>query len=166
MDEIFKRRSIRRFSDREVGEDLVSKVLAAGMAAPSAGNEQPWQFIVIKKKETLKKVGECSPFARSAADAPVGIIVCGDLSAEKHPGFWVQDCSAATQNMLLEAVSLGLGSVWLGVYPEKERVSFLQQYLKLPAHIVPFAVLPLGFPAQELAPADRYNGSRVHYEKW
>jgi nitroreductase len=166
MDVILKRRSIRRFTTQDVGQDLIKKILAAGMAAPSAGNEQPWQFIVIKNKETLKKVGECSPFARSVGDAPAGIIVCGDLSLEKHPGFWVQDCSAAVQNMLLEAVSLGLGSVWLGVYPETDRVAFLQQYLKLPKNIIPFAVLPLGFPSQELSPADRYNEARVHFEIW
>lgn len=166
MDAILKRRSIRRFTEQEVGGDLISKVLAAGMAAPSAGNEQPWQFIVIKKKETLKKVGECGPYARTAADAPAAIVVCGDLSLEKHAGFWVQDCSAAVENMLLEAVSLGLGSVWLGVYPEEERVSFLQRYFKLPENIVPLAILPLGFPAQEMAPAQRYNEARVHYEKW
>jgi nitroreductase len=166
MDVIFKRRSIRRFTSQEVGEDLVKKVLAAGMAAPSAGNEQPWQFIVIKNKETLKKVGECSPYARAVGDAPLGIIVCGDLSLEKHHGFWVQDCSAAVQNMLLEAVSLGLGSVWLGVYPEEDRVLFLQEYFKLPKNIVPLAILPLGFASQELAPADRYNEARVHFERW
>jgi nitroreductase len=166
MDIILKRRSIRRFATKEVGADLVTKVLAAGMAAPSAGNEQPWHFLVIREKETLKKVGECSPYARSVVDAPVGIIVCGDLSLEKHPGFWVQDCSAAVQNMLLEAVSLGLGSVWLGVYPEEDRVLFLRRYFKLPENIIPLAILPLGFPAQELAPADRYNEARVHFEIW
>jgi nitroreductase len=166
MDTIFKRRSIRRFTNQDVGEELIAKVLAAGMAAPSAGNEQPWQFIVIKKKETLKKVGECGPYARAAADAPAAIVVCGDLFLEKHPGFWVQDCSAAVENMLLEIASLGLGAVWLGVYPLQERVSYLQKYFALPENIVPLAIIPVGFPAQELPPAGRYNEARVHREKW
>ena len=166
MDMIFKRRSIRRFTNQEVGADLITKVLAAGMAAPSAGNQQPWQFIVIRKKEILIKVSECSPHARATADAPVAIVVCGDLSLEKHIGFWMQDCSAAVENMLIEITSLGLGSVWLGVYPRSDRVSYLQKYFSLPENIVPFAILPVGFPAQELPPADRYNESRIHYEKW
>ncbi|MFA5100246.1 MAG: nitroreductase family protein [Candidatus Omnitrophota bacterium] len=166
MDEILKRRSIRRFSDRSVGQDLIKKILAAGMAAPSAGNEQPWQFIVVSDAQARKKLSECSPYARAAADAPTVIVVCGDLSLERHPGFWVQDCSAAVENMLLEIASLGLGSVWLGVYPEQDRVAHVRNYFSLPANIVPLAILPVGFPAQELAPANRYNEARVHFEIW
>ena len=149
-----------------VDDELIKKILSAGMAAPSAGNEQPWQFIVIKDKETLKKVSDCSPHAKVAATAMVAIIVCGDLSLERYEGYWVQDCSAAVENMLLEITSLGLGSVWLGVYPLQERVTYLQKYFSLPENIVPFAIIPIGFPGQELAPVDRYNESRIHYEKW
>jgi nitroreductase len=166
MDEIFKRRSIRRFRDEEIGEDMVKKILAAAMAAPSAGNQQPWQFIVVRKKEILIKVSECSPYAKATAEAPVAIVVCGDLSLEKHTGYWVQDCSAAVENMLIEITSLGLGSVWLGVYPRADRVSYLQKYFSLPESIVPFAIIPVGFPAQELPPSNRYNESRIHCEKW
>ncbi len=166
MNEIFKRRSVRKFTDQPIDDQLIKKILAAGMAAPSAGNEQPWQFIVLKDRQALQKLSDCSPYAKAAGNAPVAIVVCGDLSLEKHEGFWVQDCSAAVQNMLLEAIALGLGSVWLGVYPLMERVSYLQKYFSLPENIVPFAVIPIGSPAQQLAPADRYNESRVHYEKW
>jgi nitroreductase len=166
MEEIFKRRSIRRFTGQDLGSDLVTKVLAAGMAAPSAGNQQPWQFIVVREKEMRRKVSECSPYAKAAADAPVAIVVCGDLSLEKHTGFWVQDCSAAVENMLLEITSLGLGAVWLGVYPREDRMKFLQKFFSLPENIVPFAIIPVGFPAQELPPANRYNESRVHFEQW
>src|SRR5512137_1279521 len=102
MEEIFKRRSVRKFTDQSIKDDLIKKIISAGMAAPSAGNEQPWQFIVIRNKQTLKKVSDCSPFAKVAGNAPVAIVVCGDLSLEKYEGYWVQDCSAAVQNMLLE----------------------------------------------------------------
>jgi nitroreductase len=166
MDMIFKRRSIRRFTSQEVGPDLVTKVLAAGMAAPSAGNQQPWQFIVVKDPQGRKKVSECSPYAKATAEAPVAIVVCGDLSLEKHTGYWVQDCSAAVENMLIEITSLGLGAVWLGVYPRPDRVSYLQKYFSLPENIVPFAIIPVGYPAQELPPADLYNESRIHFERW
>jgi nitroreductase len=166
MEEIFKRRSIRRFTGQDVEDNLVTKVLAAGMAAPSAGNQQPWQFIVIKNKEVRQNVSECSPYAKATADAPVAIVVCGDLSLEKHTGFWIQDCSAAVENMLLEITSLGLGAVWLGVYPREDRMKFLQKFFSLPDNIVPFAIIPVGYPAQELPPANRYNESRIHFEKW
>ena len=166
MDIIFKRRSIRRFTNQEVGADLVTKVLAAAMAAPSAGNQQPWHFIVVKDKQGRQMVSGCGPYAKAAADAPVAIVLCADLSLEKHQGFWVQDCSAAVENMLLEVCSLGLGAVWLGVYPREDRIKYLQKYFSLPDNIVPFAVIPVGYPAQELPPADRYNQARIHCEKW
>ncbi len=166
MEAIFKRRSVRKFTSQMVDGELIRKILSAGMAAPSAGNEQPWQFIVVKNKETLKKVSDCSPHAKSAAAAMAAIIVCGDLSLEKHAGYWVQDCSAAVENMLIETAFLGLGAAWLGVYPLAERVTYLQNYFSLPKTIVPFAVVPVGFPAQELPANDRYNQERVHYEKW
>jgi len=166
MDDILKRRSIRRFTGQDISQDLIRKILAAGMAAPSAGNEQPWHFIVVKDSQGRKKVSECGPYAKAAMDAPAAIVVCGDLSLEKHQGYWVQDCSAAVENMLIEITSLGLGAVWLGVFPRPDRVAYLQKYFSLSEHIVPFAIIPVGFPGQELAPANRYNESRVHYEKW
>jgi nitroreductase len=166
MDAIFSRRSIRKYSDRQVPEELIRKVLAAGMNAPSAGNEQPWQFIVIKDKNMLKQAAECSPYARAAAEAPAAILVCGDLSQEKYPGYWVQDCSAAVENMLIEIHSLGLGSVWLGVHPMPEREEYLRRLFSLPGKIIPFALLPVGYPAQQLPAVDRFNPDRVHYEKW
>jgi len=166
MDEILRRRSIRRFKEGAIGQDMIKKILAAGMAAPSAGNQQPWQFIVVTDAQIRQKVSECGPYASAAANAPVAIVVCGDLSLEKHQGFWVQDCSAAVENMLLEITSLGLGSVWLGVFPRQDRVTYLQKYFVLPEHIVPFAILPVGFPGQELPPANRYNEARIHNDKW
>lgn len=166
MDAILKRRSVRRFTEAEISPDMIRKILAAGMAAPSAGNQQPWQFIVLKDAQVRKKVSECSPYASATANAPVAIVVCGDLSLEKHQGYWVQDCSAAVENMLIEITALGLGAVWLGVYPREDRVNYLKKYFALPDHIVPFAIIPVGSPAQELPPANRYNEARVHSDKW
>ena len=166
MDAIFKRRSVRKYAARDVEDDLIIKVLAAGMNAPSAGNEQPWHFMLIRDKFALRKVSECSPYARAAAEAPIAILVCGDLNLQKHVGYWVQDCSAAVENMLIEAAALGLGSVWLGVYPMEERVAYLKKYFFLPEHVIPFAIVPIGYPGHEVAPSDRYDQSRVHYEKW
>lgn len=166
MDEILRRRSIRSFTDKDVGAAAVKNILRAAMAAPSAGNQQPWQFIVVTDAQGRKKVSGCSPYAKAAAEAPVAIVVCGDLSLEKHQGYWVQDCSAAVENMLLEVTSQGLGAVWLGVYPRQDRVTYLQKLFSLPEPIVPFAVIPVGYPAHELPPVDRYNEARVHYERW
>ncbi len=166
MNEIFTRRSIRRFTGVDVSDEQVSRVLKAGMAAPSAGNQQPWRFVVVRDRNVLAQLSKCSPYASAAAHAPVSIVVCGDLDAEIHKGFWVQDVSAAVQNMLLEVVDLGLGSVWLGVHPLRDREDKVRAAVGLPGSIVPLAVLPLGVPAQALPAQDRYDAKKVHFERW
>jgi len=166
MDEIFKRRSVRRFAQKEVSDTQIQKILEAGMSAPSAGNEQPWHFVVIKDRKTLDELSEASPYARTLKGAPAGILVLGDLSLERHKGYWVQDCSACVENMLLEAVALGLGAVWLGIYPLEERIGYIKQQFGLPEQVVPFAIVPVGYPLDETVPSKRYNASRVHYESW
>jgi nitroreductase len=166
MDAIFKRRSVRRFSGQKVSKKAVEQVLRAAMSAPSAGNEQPWHFVVITKQSVLKELSESSPYAKPAACAPVGIVVCADAALERHHGCWVQDCSAAVENMLLEATALGLGAVWLGIYPFAERVDFLKRYFCLPENVTPFAIVPLGYPEEPPLEQERYNPLRVHYEKW
>jgi len=166
MDAIFKRRSIRRYTEEDISDFMVKKILEAGMNAPSAGNEQPWHFIVVREKSNLKEISKCSSYSWMLKDATVGIIVCGDLSLAKHGEFWIQDCSAATENMLIEIAELGLGGVWLGVYPVEERVKYLRKYFNLPDHIVPFSIISIGYPAQEIKEVNRYREERVHYEKW
>lgn len=165
--EIFlKRRSIRKYADREVPEESVTTLLKAGMAAPSAGNEQPWEFMVIRKRETLDKLMEIHPHAGMLRQAGTAILVCANLSRVKYSGFWIQDCSAATENILLSAVSVGLGSVWLGVYPETDRVRGFQKLFSLPEQVIPFSLVPLGFAKEEKASKDRFDSSRVHFETW
>ena len=166
MEAIFKRRSIRLYADKEVGDGAIEKILQAAMAAPSAGNVQPWHFIVIKDKETLKKLADFSPYSKMLKTASLAIVVCGDLNLEKHKGYWVQDCSAATENMLIEIAELDLGAVWLGVYPVEERTEYVKKQFKLPDNIIPFSVVSIGYPAQELKSANRYNRQRIHLEKW
>ena len=166
MNAILKRRSIRKYAQTEVPDDLIKKLLEAGMSAPSAGNERPWQFVVVKDKETLAKLADASPYAKMTKDAPVAILVCGDLNLEHHQGFWVQDCSAATENILIEVEDLHLGAVWIGIYPVAERVEYLRKVLSIPNQVIPFALIPVGYPAETKVTPSRYDASRVHYDRW
>ena len=163
MKEIFERRSIRKYLDKAVPKDMVEKIIMAGMAAPSSGNQQPWQFVIINEKELLYKIAEINPYAGMLNHCGVAVAVCGDISLTKYEEFWPQDCSAATQNMLLEAVHLGLGAVWLGIYPTRDVVDGIKKILNLPEGIIPFSIVPLGFPAENPGPANRYNQSRIHF---
>lgn len=166
MNAIFQRRSIRKYTEQDISEELIEKLLSAAMSAPSAGNERPWHFIVVKDKARLAKISEVSPYAGMTKNARLAIVVCGDLTQERFKGFWVQDCSAATQNILLEVTDNNLGAVWLGIYPLQERIEYLQKLFSLPGHIIPFSVIPIGHPAQAPDAPDRYDGSRVHNEAW
>jgi nitroreductase len=166
MNAIFRRRSIRKYTSDTVSDDLIKKLLEAGMSAPSAGNERPWQFVVIKDKKTLAKLADASPHAKMTKDAPVAILVCGDLEFEHHKDFWVQDCSAATENILIEIEEQHLGAVWLGIYPHEDRVENIRKILHIPDHVVPFALIPVGHPAETKDTPSRYDASRVHYERW
>lgn len=166
MDALFKRRSVRQYTDKDVDEASLKRILAAGMTAPSAGDEQPWHFIVVRDKETLKALGGCGPYAKPAAAAPLAIVVCGELALERYKGYWVQDCSAAVENMLIEATALGLGTVWLGVHPVEDRVRYIRELFGLEKGIMPFAVIPVGYPFQEPKEIDRYREQRVHRDRW
>ncbi len=163
---IHNRRSIRKYTERPLTQEQLEKILRATMTAPSAGNAQPWQFVVVKNKKTLARLHEYNPYAAMAKDAPLGILVCGDLSKEKYPGFWVQDCSAAIQNLLLATHALGLGAVWTGIHPVKEREIAFQKEFELPAQIIPLAFIVIGHPAQNSLYKDRYLPERIHEEKW
>jgi nitroreductase len=133
------------------------------MAAPSASNAQPWHFVVVSDRRQLDALAAVLTNGQMLRQAPLAIVVCGEPA---RSDYWVQDCSAATENILLAAHALGLGGVWLGVYPRADRVTAVSEVADLPAHIIPLCVLSLGFPAEEKAPADRYNEARVHRERW
>ena len=166
IEAILGRRSIRKYGQGDVSEEVVRQLLEAAMSAPSAGNEQPWQFVVLRERRILDAIPEIHPYSRMLTQAPLGILICGDLSLEVYKDFWVQDCSAATQNMLLAAHSLGLGAVWLGIYPMEERVTGIRKMLSLPDHVVPLAIVSVGWPSEEKPPASRYKSESVHYNGW
>jgi len=163
------RRSIRKYTAQPVEDTLIEQILAAGMSAPSAHNQQPWEFIVVRKSETLSALSHLSPYAGMIQGAAAAIIVCGDPQREHSrddSGYWMLDCSVAVGFMSLAAHALGLGSVWVAVYPREARITAVRQVINLPEHIVPFCVLPLGYPAESRSPAERFDRSRIHYERW
>jgi nitroreductase len=163
---IHGRRSIRSYTDEPVSDEHVEALLKAAMAAPSAGNQQPWRFIVCREKEQLGRLSEATPYARMLAQAPLGIVVAGDTRAEKHPGYWVQDCSAAIQNLLLGVHALGLGAVWIGVHPIAERSAAVSEICGVPEGIVPLGMIAIGHPAETKPPSERFRGDFVSYERW
>ena len=163
---IMTRRSIRKYTGQSVEKEKIEILLKAAMSAPSAGNQQPWDFIAITQKEVIKKVRQASPHAGPLEGAPLCIIVCVNLQKERYPGNWVLDCSAATENILLAAHAISLGAVWIGIYPEQDRMKYLSRIFDLPENIKPMAVISIGYPAEEKGPADRFTDTNVHWEKW
>ncbi len=166
MEAILSRRSIRKYTTRPVPETVVKELLAAAMAAPSAGNEQTWHFIVIDDRQILNEITKYHHFAQMLKEAPCAIVVCGDAKLEMYKGLWVQDCSAATENLLIAAQAKGLGAVWLGIYPIMKRIAATQELLGLPENVIPLCLIAIGYPAEEKLPANRYNPSRVRYNRW
>lgn len=166
IEALMTRRSIRKYTAESVPESLIKTILEAAMMAPSAGNQQPWQFILVRKKPTLQAIADSHPHAAMLREAPLAIVVCGDLRLEKHPGYWIQDCSAATENLLLAAHALGLGAVWLGVYPRQERVDAIRNLFHLPEFIMPLAVVAVGYPAENKSIPQRFDPEKLHDEQW
>lgn len=161
------RRSIRKYEDREIPESLVREMLEAAMMAPSAGNAQPWQFVVVNERARLNAMADLHPHIKMVTQAALGILVCGDLSKEKYPGYWVQDCSAAMQNLLLAAHALGLGAVWTGIHPMADRVAAYRAMFNLPENVVPLGFAPMGWPAaRQPASESRFREDRVHYNTY
>jgi len=169
---IMTRASVRSFKDKDVDEDMVDKILHAAMAAPSAKDKRPWKFIVVDDEDMLSDIAEKMPNARMAKEAPLAIIVCGDMNMENDENkdwdkdFWIQDVSAATQNMLLEAHALGLGAVWTGTWPSEKRCGIVREMLELPDNIIPFATVVIGYPEGEVKPKDKWNEDNVSYNEF
>jgi nitroreductase len=161
---IFARRSIRKYKSDPVSEADIKTLLEAAMAAPSASNRKPWQFIVVTERQTLDALAEAHPHGKMLFEAMLCISVCGDLTEMER--YWVQDCSAATENLLLAAVGLGLGAVWLGVYPKEDRVAAVRQVLSVPEHITPLNLISIGHPAEKKESRTQYDQTRVHRERW
>jgi nitroreductase len=163
---ILSRRSVRKFTSEEVSDELVEKLLRAAMQAPSANNGQPWHFIVIRDRAILDAVPTFHPFAQMVKQAPLAILVCAETREARSPDYWVLDCSAATENLLLAAHALGLGAVWLGIHPRQERMEKIIPLVKLPEGVKPLALIAIGVPAEHHAFADRFKPERIHHDTW
>jgi nitroreductase len=168
IENLFARRSIRSYTSEAVSDEQLQMLLKAAMAAPSAGNRKPWHFIVVKDEQVKRALNEVHPYAEYLLEAPFGIVICGDpsLSFPDRPDYWIQDVSAATENLWLAATGLGLGAVWCGVYPVNDRVEGFRRILSVPEHVVPFALVCVGHPAEEKPPRTQYDPERVHADRW
>ena len=161
---IFARRSIRKYTDQPVSEADVKTMLEAAMAAPSASNLKPWHFVVVNERTTLDWLARVHPYGKMLFEAPLCIAVCGDTRISRR--YWVQDCSAATENLLLAATALGLGSVWLGVYPRQDRIAAMRNALSIPEPVFPLNLISIGRPAEHKAARTQYDQARVHDGHW
>ena len=165
---IHTRRSIRRYTERPIPQELVERVLRAAMAAPSACNQQPGEFVVIDDPALIEQIWRFNAAAFALMTAPLAVVVCGNLQRQVPlaEDFWVQDCSAAIQNLLLAAHASGLGAIWLGCYPLQHLVEMIQELVGLPETVVPLAVIGVGHPAEEKGVEDRFDATRIHRNGW
>ena len=165
---IWGRRSIRAFSDAAIPDEIITDLLCAAMAAPSAAAKDPWRFVVVQDRAMLRRMAGALPYGRMLAGAGAGIVVCGDLAAanDGQLSYLLQDCSAAIENLLIAAHLLGLGACWLGVHPREPRMESLRSLLGVPAGVVPVSAIALGYPAEHKDPRTRFNPHHVHYERW
>ncbi|MFC1803347.1 nitroreductase family protein [Thermoproteota archaeon] len=162
---IMNRRSIRKYTEKKIPEETITTLLKAGMNAPSAHNRQPWHFIIIDNKEILNKIPEYHQYSKMLEHASHAIIVLGDNEIQ-NTDFWIHDCSAATENILIAAQAMGLGAVWLGVHPSEKLIKGTKKLFNIPDHITPLGIISLGFPAENKPPRENYNSERVHRNKW
>lgn len=168
MDVVFNRRSIRRYRSQVVEQEKIEKILRAAMQAPSAANQQPWEFIVVQNKGNLERLAQISAYSKMVSDAPLALILLGNEDRMRLQFHWEQDMAAAAQNILLEAAHLGLGGVWLGIAPMQDRMDLISELYGLKSKLKPFCVIPIGYPeeGQEHKFVDRFDPDRVHYETY
>ena len=169
INNIMTRVSVRNFTGEKISDEQIETLLRAGMAAPSAINKQPWAFVVIKDEAILAQLGEALPYSRCSNKPAIAIIPCGDLSKAipgEMAGFWINDVSAATENILLAAHAMGLGAVWTGLHPDMNRAKMVQEMLGMPEHIIPLCIVPVGIPAENPEIKDKFNTDNIHYNAW
>ncbi|MBQ9625067.1 MAG: nitroreductase family protein [Clostridia bacterium] len=164
MNEIFKRVSIRKFQDKAVEKEKIEEILKAAMAAPSAANRQPWEFYVVTDDKKKQQLAETSAYSKPAAKAPVVIVTCYNTTVMRFPEFNLVDLGAATENILLEATSLGLGSCWLAVAPDDKRMKLVEEALEInPEEMHAFAMVAIGYSDEEKEQEDRFDKNKIHY---
>ncbi|MDE6006919.1 MAG: nitroreductase family protein [Muribaculaceae bacterium] len=169
IDVIMTRSSVRSYTDRDISKECMDTLLRAAMAAPTAANKQPWRFVVIRDRETLNSIGDKFEWMKMMKEAPVAVVVCGDINSSLEGAgreYWVQDASAASENLLLAAHAIGLGAVWCGVYPIPERVMEFRELLALPDSIIPLNCIGIGYPAGDSSPKDKWKPEYIHFDKW
>ncbi|AFN74736.1 nitroreductase [Melioribacter roseus P3M-2] len=166
IEAILTRRSIRRYKNQPVEKEKIDKILKAAMYAPSSHNSQPWHFVVIDDRETMNKIAEAHPYAQMCREAPIGILICGDREIESLDGYIALNCAAATENILLAAHELELGSVWIAVYPREERIRIFRELFGLPENILPVAMVAIGYPDEKKNQPERFKPERIHYNGW
>ena len=165
MEAILTRRSIRKYTKQPVFDEVLKELLEAAMCAPSAGNRQPWCFVVINDRKIMNEIPKYHPYAQMLKEAPVAILVCCDSDLQLAE-LGMEDCSAATQNILLAAHAKGLAAVWLGISPAGPVAAATKKLLNLPEHIVPISLISIGYPAEQKPRQDRYRADRIHYNQW
>ncbi len=163
LETIFSRKSVRKYLQQPVEREKIELLLKAGMAAPSGKDVRPWELVVVDDRAALDGMAEALPYAKMLKDAPVAIAVCGDTTKSFY---WYVDCSAVAQNILLAAEALGLGAVWTAAYPYEERMQAVKKYTELPEHIETLCVIPVGYPAKPYVPREKWDETKVHYNKW
>ena len=166
IEAIKTRYSVRNYITKKISYKTIKELIELGMNAPSAGNQKPWHFIVIDDKEILDKIPNFHEHSKMLKEASVAILVCFDIFLEKHKGMAVQDCSAATENILIAANAKGIGSVWLGVYPREKRIKGLKELLKIPKNIIPFSLISLGYPKVNNIKKRIIEIDKIHYNTW
>ena len=166
LNAIFERRSIRKYLDRPVEDEKIQTILRAAMYAPSAKDGRPWHFVVVRDRSVIEKFMQVHPYSKMLSQAPVLIVICADRTLEAAPGYYLEDCGAAAQNLLLAAHELGLGTCWLGISPVKERMEPMRPLLGLPENVEAFCGVAVGYPAEKRETPERYDQSRVHSDRW
>lgn len=168
IDLIFQRRSVRKYTEMLVSDEIIKQILTAGMSAPTACNKQTPEFIVLKKREILQKVASYLPNGSFLATAPFGILVCGNMERAhaEEESYMLQDCSAAIENILIATSILGIGACWLGIHPRPDRIEKIIKYFNLPGHIIPVSAISFGYPVTDAEPRKQYIEEHVHFDTW
>ena len=163
MDSIFTRVSIRQFEDRKVEREKIDMLLKAAFAAPSAGNQQPWDFFIVTDKDVLLSLSKASPFASPAAKAPAAFVICYRKEGLRFPEYADIDCAICAENVMLELEAQGLGGVMLGIAPIEDRMKAVAGILNLPESMAAFTIIPFGYAKSRQPQQDRYDEAKVHY---
>lgn len=166
LNSIKTRRSIRKYKDKPVEELLVEKILTAAMSAPSAYNRRPWEYLIIDERKSLDLIPKYSEHAQMIKQAPLAILICADKDIEPSMEHCLETCSASAQNILLAANDLGLGSVWTGIYPEKNRIQGFKDQFKLPQNIEPIALVVLGYSNEKPKQKESFEIKKIHRNTW